>query len=72
MATSNDTRVRVDGFSKIIASVDSAMPAGLNLAGAFLPARFMACAMSRMRAQRLGVERVEIEEMPRLRNGSGF
>ena len=48
MATSNDTRVRVDGFSKIIASVDSAIAGGLNLAGVFLPARFMACAMSMM------------------------
>ena len=68
MATSNDTRVRVDGFSKIIASVDSAIAGGLNLAGVFLPARFMACAISRMPRKRLGVERVEIEEMPRLRN----
>ena len=31
MATSNDTRVRVDGFSKIIASTASAMPFGRSV-----------------------------------------
>ena len=70
MATSNDTRVRVDGFSKIIASVDSAMLVRLELGR-----RLLAGALHGVRhvddgAQRLGVERVEIEEMPRLRNGT--
>ncbi len=49
MATSNDTRVRVDGFSKISISTASAMPSGLSLAGTRLPAFFMARAMSTMR-----------------------
>ena len=68
MATSNDTRVRVDGFSKIIASVDFSDRRRLELgrrplAGALHGVRHVDDA-----AQRLGVERVEIEEMPRLRN----
>ena len=42
MATSNDTRVRVDGFSKISISTASAMPAGFSFAGTRLPAFFMA------------------------------
>ena len=42
MATSKDTRVRVEGFSKISISTASAMPAGLSFAGTRLPAFFMA------------------------------
>ena len=70
MATSNETRVRVDGFSKIIASVDSAMSSGLNLAGVRLAGALHGVRHIDDGAQRLGVERVEIEEMPRLRNGT--
>src|SRR5262245_37886502 len=49
MATSKDTRVRVEGFSKISINTMCSMPSGLSCAGTRLPARFMACAMSTMR-----------------------
>jgi hypothetical protein len=42
MATSKDTRVRVEGFSKISISTACSMPGGLSLAGTRLPAFFMA------------------------------
>ena len=49
MATSNETRVRVEGFSKMSISTASAMPAGFSSSGTRLPARFMAWPMSTMR-----------------------
>ena len=42
MATSNETRVRVEGFSKISISTAVSMPAGRSSAGTRLPAFFMA------------------------------
>ena len=42
MATSKDTRVRVEGFSKISISTASSMPSGRSSAGTRLPAFFMA------------------------------
>ena len=65
MATSNDTRVRVEGFSKISISTASSMPAGLSFAGTRLPAFFMAWPMSMMRLSVLGVDAIDVEEMPR-------
>jgi hypothetical protein len=49
MATSKDTRVRVEGFSKISIRTALSMPAGLSSAGTRLPAFFMAWPMSTMR-----------------------
>ena len=64
MATSNETRVRVEGFSKISASTASSMPAGLQLrrhalAGLLHGARHVEDAPQRRRPRA-----VEIEEMP--------
>ena len=61
MPTSNDTRVRVEGFSKIIASV---LPCSgfLDLAPAFSFA-FMATLAAKDVAQLLGRNFVEIEKM---------
>ena len=64
MATSNDTRVRVDGFSKISASTASSMPFGLSFGGTRLPAFLMACAVSIMPRNVLASRESEIEEMP--------
>ena len=60
MPTSKETRVRVDGFSKIMASV---LPAsGLSRPAALL----VGDAALQDVAQRRGVEIVEIEEVARL------
>src|SRR5262245_22124734 len=49
MATSNETRVRVEGFSKISISTAPAMPLGVSSGGTVLPAFFMARPISTMR-----------------------
>ena len=70
MATSKDTRVRVEGFSKISISTASAMPAGLSLAGTRLPAFFMAWRHVEDAPERAGVDAVDIEKMSG-RHGGG-
>ena len=63
MATSKDTRVRVDGFSKIIASIVSGERCRRRPRPAPCCAAFMALRMSRMPRSVLASS-VEIEEMP--------
>ena len=71
MATSNDTRVRVDGFSKISISTASSMPSGPQLgrhalAGLLHGARHVDDA-----PQGAGVDAVDVEKMPG-RHGSSL
>ncbi len=62
MATSNDTRVRVDGFSKIITSTSSSMP-WTQLCRYALARLLHGVGGIDDAAQGLGVDLVEIQEM---------
>ena len=63
MATSNDTRVRVEGFSKISISTALSMPAGLQLRRHALARLLHGVTHVDDAPERAGVDAVDIQEM---------